>query len=85
MFGGIVRLELIYLLNDNGVGINKVLLTQSKGKTTVWAIDITNSNITPSNIESEHHYVDNNVSNTVIKPKTDIAKKHKVVNDKANE
>lgn len=85
MFGGIVRLELIYLLNDDGVGINKVLLTQSKGKTTVWAIDITNLNITPSNIESEHHYVDNNASNTVIKPKTDIAKKHKVVNDKANE
>ncbi|MDE9553845.1 hypothetical protein KKI94_22380, partial [Xenorhabdus bovienii] len=37
MFGGEVRLELLYVLGRDGIGIDKIVLTQRKDKFTVWA------------------------------------------------
>ena len=45
MFGGLIRLELLYILSDDCVGIDKIVLTQRNGKFVAWAIDITDENL----------------------------------------
>jgi len=45
MFGGLVRLELLYILSDDGVGIDKIVITQRNGKFVAWAIDLTDENL----------------------------------------
>lgn len=45
MFGGLIRLELLYILSDDGVGIDKIVLTQRNGKYVAWAIDLTDENL----------------------------------------
>ncbi|WP_140921093.1 hypothetical protein [Limnobaculum xujianqingii] len=45
LFGGLVRLELLYILSDDGVQIDKIVLTQRNGKYVAWAIDLSNYNV----------------------------------------
>lgn len=62
LFGGDVRLELLYVLDRDGVGIDKIVLTQRKGQFVAWAIDLSAENVitlpddvaqTPSNKTQE--------------------------------
>ena len=45
MFGGEVRLELLYILDRDEIGIDRIVLTQRKDKFVAWAIDLTATNV----------------------------------------
>ncbi|CRX53635.1 hypothetical protein WFJ88_18785 [Yersinia enterocolitica] len=45
LYGGLIRLELLYILSDDGVGIDKIVLTQRNRKCVAWAIDLTVANV----------------------------------------
>lgn len=67
MFGGEVRLELLYVLDRDGINIDKIAIIQRKDKFVAWAIDINAENIIemPRVIEP----------NVVNKPAETVAKK----------
>ncbi|MCC8366590.1 hypothetical protein J8V57_09880 [Xenorhabdus sp. PB61.4] len=67
MFGGEVRLELLYVLDRDGIGVDKIALTQRKDKFVAWAIDLTAENNVIELPEEE--------ANTTSVRHSDVAKK----------
>lgn len=47
IFGGVVRLELLYVLDKHEVAIERIVLTQRNNKHIAWALDLTDMVITP--------------------------------------
>ena len=86
MFGGEVRLELIYVLDKDGISINEIAIIQRKDKFVAWAINVSGENVVEiggiqddmSNITSE------SVAKKVIKPRKK-AKKELVDKDGTNQ
>ncbi|WP_447873683.1 hypothetical protein [Serratia fonticola] len=78
MFGGEVRLELIYVLDRDAIGIEKIAIIQRKDKFVAWAIDINNENV----IEMRDI-----VEQQIVEPGESVAKKviksRKVAKDKS--
>lgn len=71
MFGGEVRLELLYVLDDDGINIDKIAIVQRKDKFVAWAIDIDAQNITemPQIFEPSSTGTAKTVAKKVIKPR----------------
>jgi predicted HicB family RNase H-like nuclease len=71
MFGGEVRLELLYVLDDDGINIDKIAIVQRKDKFVAWAIDIEGDNIAeiPQTFEPSTTETAKTVAKKVIKPR----------------
>lgn len=85
MFGGEVRLELIYVLDRDGINIDEMAIIQRKDKFVAWAINVSGENVVeisgtqgdPSHVQSQP------VAKKVIKPRKN-AKKDLVDKDGTN-
>ncbi|AUY12855.1 MULTISPECIES: hypothetical protein [Enterobacterales] len=76
LFGGLIRLELIYILSDDGVGVDKIVLTQRNGKYVAWALDLTAENVySITDFESELDVDVNQPETTVPVAKTVVRSK----------
>ena len=71
MFGGEVRLELLYVLDDDGINIDKIAIVQRKDKFVAWAIDIEGDNVAeiPHTFEPSTTETAKTVAKKVIKPR----------------
>lgn len=71
MFGGEVRLELLYVLDDDGINIDKIAIVQRKDKFVAWAIDIEADNVAeiPQTFEPSTTETAKTVAKKVIKPR----------------
>jgi len=80
MFGGEVRLELLYILDVDGINIDKIAIIQRKEKFVAWAIDIEAENISeiPQIFETNPSEITKTIAKKVIKPRKNT--KEKVVN-----
>jgi hypothetical protein len=80
MFGGEVRLELLYVLDVNGINIDKIAIVQRKDKFVAWAIDLEAENIAeiPQIFEPSPTEITKAVAKKVIKRRKDT--KENVVN-----
>ncbi|PPC80473.1 MAG: hypothetical protein CTY39_11285 [Hyphomicrobium sp.] len=73
LFGGIARLELLYILNDAETDIERITLIQRHRKTVAWAIDLLalhneQQNVIPL-ISEETSTEQGSVADRIIKPK----------------
>lgn len=76
LFGGIVRLELVYLLDDSETSIERIVLVQRHKKSVVWMIDLLGENPMDQNViplaEPPSDADGASVAKRIIKPKQDI-------------
>lgn len=91
LFGGLVRLELLYILSDDGVGIDKIVLTQRNMKYVAWAIDLTGANVLEMPVNNNEFDFDaaqtikkTEPAKTVIKRKSAKKKETKVANERGD-
>lgn len=91
LYGGLIRLELLYILSDDGVGIDKIVLTQRNMKSVAWAIDLTGANVlempinnTEFDFEAVQATKQTKPANTVIKRKSAKKKESKVANERGD-
>lgn len=75
LFGGIARLELLYVLGDAEADVERIALVQRNGRTLSWAIDVVGEGNAASNIELFSKDTDGGdnctAADRVIKPKSD--------------
>jgi len=73
MFGGVTRLELIYVLNKAETDIERIALVQRHRTSVVWIIDLINTAAVAPNViqmQLNNHTTDqNSVADRIIKPK----------------
>lgn len=76
MFGGIVRLELVYLLDDSETSVDRIVLVQRHKKSVVWMIDLLGEKPMAQNIiplaEPPGDADGASVAKRIIKPKQEI-------------
>lgn len=51
LFGGVARLELLYVLGKAEADVERIALVQRNGRTLSWAIDVVGEDVVSSNVE----------------------------------
>jgi len=79
LFGGIARLELLYILDETEVEVERIAIVQRKGGSVSWSLDVVTVEPKTSNIEIfPHESIDDfhgSAADRVIKRKSDTQKK----------